>query len=282
MPRATLTWFTVAAGIGTVHAAASLYWALGGDALADTVGAWAVAWRTASPVAAGSTLAAIGLVKLTAASVPLTAARRGRPHGALRLVCWAGSALLVAYGLANTAAANLALTGMVGAVDDLAATRGHAWLWDPLFLAWGLALGVGLWQTRRRPAPGWRPARSDPERPQDPVLVLGQVPGEGETAEHLERQGERHGVVGHALLDPGGRGGRGDRELETEQQDGGGREGDSEGDGAEVAEVVHDGPSGGGWCPPRSSCAAPPTSGTTPQIGDPDPSDVAPRMPVSR
>src|SRR4051812_3856083 len=115
MPRAALTWFAVAAGLGTVHAAASLYWALGGDALADTVGAWS--------------------------------------QGVLRLVCWAGSALLVAYGLANTAAANLALTGIMGAVDDLAATRGHAWLWDPLFLAWGLALGVGLWQTRRRPAP---------------------------------------------------------------------------------------------------------------------------------
>ena len=68
------------------------------------------------------------------------------------MLCWAGSVLLVAYGLANTAVANLALVGVVGSVDDLAATRGHAWLWDPLFLAWGLALGVGLWQTRRRRA----------------------------------------------------------------------------------------------------------------------------------
>src|SRR3954449_7280906 len=87
MPRATLTWFIVAAGIGTVHAAASLYWALGGDALADTVGAWAVAWRTGSPVAAGLTLAAIGFVKLTAAAVPWRAARSGRTHGALRQLC---------------------------------------------------------------------------------------------------------------------------------------------------------------------------------------------------
>ncbi|CAN7393555.1 DUF3995 domain-containing protein [Terrabacter sp. LjRoot27] len=150
MHRASLTWFTIAAGVGTVHAAASLYWALGGDALADTVGAWAVAWRAGSPVAAGFALAAIGLVKLTAASVPWISARSGGPRGALRLLCWAGSVLLVAYGLANTAVANLALVGVVGSVDDLAATRGHAWLWDPLFLVWGLVLGVGLWQTRRR------------------------------------------------------------------------------------------------------------------------------------
>jgi hypothetical protein len=154
MPRAPyLTWFTVAAGIGTAHATASVYWALGGDALTHTIGAWAVAWRTGSPVAAGLSLAAIGLVKLAAAWVPWGAARSGGPRGRLRLVCWAGAAVLVAYGLANTAAANLALTGVLGPVNDLAATRGHAWLWDPLFLAWGLTLGVGLWRTRQAPAP---------------------------------------------------------------------------------------------------------------------------------
>ena len=149
MPRAPLTWFTVAAGIGTAHAAASVYWALGANALADTVGAWAVAWRTGSPVAAGLSLAAIGVAKLAAAWVPWNAARSGGPRGGLRLVCWAGAAVLVAYGLANTAAANLALTGVLGPVVDLVATRGHAWLWDPLFLAWGLALGPALADTTR-------------------------------------------------------------------------------------------------------------------------------------
>lgn len=152
MPRSTLTWFAVAAAIGTAHATASMYWALGGDALAETVGAWAVAWRAGSPVAAGLSLGAIGLVKLAAAWVPWGAARAGGPRGGLRLVCWAGAAVLVAYGLANAATANLALTGALGPVVDVAATRGHAWLWDPLFLAWGLTLGVALWRTRRAPA----------------------------------------------------------------------------------------------------------------------------------
>ncbi len=155
MPRASLTWFAVAAAIGTVHAAASLYWALGGDLLAGTVGAWAVAWRAGSPAAAGLALGAIGLVKLAGAWVPWAAARAGGPRGALRVLCWAGACLLVAYGLANTVAANVALTGVLGPVDDLVATRGHAWLWDPLFLAWGLTLGTGLWRTR----PAAHPAR---------------------------------------------------------------------------------------------------------------------------
>lgn len=148
MPRLAVTWCAVAAAFGCVHAAASLYWALGGDMLASTVGAWAVQWRTGSPVAAGATLATIALVKVVAAVVPWIAARSGGPRGALRVLCWAGSALLVAYGLVNAAAANLALSGVGGPVTDLSATRGHAWLWDPLFLAWGLALGAGLWKSR--------------------------------------------------------------------------------------------------------------------------------------
>jgi hypothetical protein len=151
-------WFTVAAAVGTVHAAASLYWAVGGDLLAQTVGAWAVQWRHASPVGAGAALGAIGLAKLAGAWVPWVASGRGGPRGGLRVACWIGAALLVVYGLANVVAANVALTGVLGPLDDPVATRGHAWLWDPLFLAWGLALAAGLWQSRRRPAPVERDA----------------------------------------------------------------------------------------------------------------------------
>ncbi|MBT9254278.1 hypothetical protein KMZ32_01045 [Phycicoccus sp. MAQZ13P-2] len=105
----------LAAALGTVHAVSSLAWAAGSPVLVATLGEWATSWRAESPVAAGLALAAI-----------------------------------VLYGLANTVAANLALTGALGPVDDLVAVRGHAWLWDPLFLAWGLALGAGLRRTRRR------------------------------------------------------------------------------------------------------------------------------------
>lgn len=145
-----LRWFTAAAALGTAHALASLYWALGGTALVGTVGAWALAWRRESPVAVGLVLAAIGAAKLAGAWVPWVAARRGGPRGVLRVLCWAGAALLTAYGLSNTVVANVALTGVLGPVDDLVAMQGHAWLWDPLFLAWGLTLAVGLWRTGRR------------------------------------------------------------------------------------------------------------------------------------
>ncbi|WP_404349371.1 DUF3995 domain-containing protein [Phycicoccus jejuensis] len=140
----------LAAGLGTVHAASSLAWAAGSPVLAATLGEWATSWRDESPVAAGLALAAIGLGKLAAAWVPLLAARRGGPRHGLRIAAWLVAAALVLYGLANTVAANLALTGGLGPVEDLVAVRGHAWLWDPLFLAWGLALAAGLRRTRRR------------------------------------------------------------------------------------------------------------------------------------
>ena len=159
MTRRDLPWFTAAAVLGTVHAVSSLYWALGGDLLADTVGSWAVAWRAGDPLAVGLALGAIGVAKLAGAWVPWAAARAGGPRRALRVACWLGAILLTAYGLSNTVVANLALTGALGAVDDVVAMQGHAWLWDPLFLAWGLTLGVGLWRTRpRRPAPRGRAA----------------------------------------------------------------------------------------------------------------------------
>ncbi len=157
--RPHLRWFTAAAVVGTVHATASLYWALGGNALVGTVGAWALDWRRESPATVGLVLGAIAAVKLAGAWVPWVAARRGGPRGALRLLCWVGAALLAAYGLSNTVVANVALTGVLGPVDDLVAMQGHAWLWDPLFLAWGLTLGTGLWRTGRL-RPGRRPAPS--------------------------------------------------------------------------------------------------------------------------
>lgn len=162
-PRRSLPWFAAAAALGTVHAAASLYWALGGDALSATVGEWAVSWRAESPLSAGLALGVIGVGKLAGAWVPWVAARGGGPRHGLRIAAWLGAVLLVGYGLANTLAANLALTGVLGPVGDLAATRGHAWLWDPLFLLWGLALAAGLRRSRgRRTVPEGTVRRPEP------------------------------------------------------------------------------------------------------------------------
>ena len=65
-----LVW--VAAAAGVVHAAFSLYWALGGTWLLATVGRWAVDLGRDEPALAGIALGLVTLVKLAAALVPVT------------------------------------------------------------------------------------------------------------------------------------------------------------------------------------------------------------------
>lgn len=133
--------------LGTLHAAVSLYWGAGGQWLLETLG------RRLTEAFAGWewVLLPVGLVKLAAAWVPLLAARAGWPLRRLtRGACWLGAAVLVVWGGLNTVVGNLVLAGAI--VPDGGFDRpgmvGHAFLWDPLFLAWGLALLVGLWGSR--------------------------------------------------------------------------------------------------------------------------------------
>ena len=141
---------------GLLHAAASLYWALGGRWLLETVGAWAVDLADTAPVAAGLALSGIALIKVLGAVVPLLveSGRWPGPRRCWRALEWAGGAGLLLYGGVNAVVAALVLTGVIRPDGgyDAAAMWGHAALWDPLFALWGLALLVGLWRSRRPPA----------------------------------------------------------------------------------------------------------------------------------
>jgi hypothetical protein len=99
-------------------------------------------------VAAGLALTAIALVKTAGAVVPLLVEAgllRGRRWW--RRTEWVGALLLVGYGAANMLGAWWQLSGIPKPPADLTATRGHAFLWDPLFCAWGLLLLLGLRST---------------------------------------------------------------------------------------------------------------------------------------
>lgn len=70
---------------------------------------------------------------------------------------WLAAVVLVVWGGASCVLANLALAGLLGdGPQDRAALIGHACLWDPVFLIWGLLLLLGL-------------RRSGPGRPQSPA-----------------------------------------------------------------------------------------------------------------
>lgn len=142
-------WLVLAALAGTVHALFSLYWAIGGDWLLETLGERIVTtfadmrW----------VLLPVGLVKLVAALAPLWFDRRGWPLRPLtRGLAWLGAVVLVVWGGLNTVVGQLVLAGAIRPDGgfDRPGMIGHAWLWDPLFLVWGLALLVHLAATRRR------------------------------------------------------------------------------------------------------------------------------------
>ncbi|WP_050683879.1 DUF3995 domain-containing protein [Arthrobacter sp. ZBG10] len=141
---------------GVLHAASSFYWAFGGRWLLATVGAWAVEAAEDAPAVTGLVLGAVGLVKLLAAVIPLVVAAGRAPWPRLwRVVCWAGAPVLVVYGGLNIAVSGAVLLGAtpVDGGFDRAAMAGHVFLWDPLFLIWGVALMVWLLCSRAPESP---------------------------------------------------------------------------------------------------------------------------------
>lgn len=148
-----------AAAVGLVHAAFSLYWAAGGRWLLRTVGSWAVQLADSRPLAVAAVLGLVTAVKIAGALLPVVVQTRPvRGRRQWRLLFWAGSVILVLYGLANVVIGWAVLGGLFvpdGGYDS-SALIGHAALWDPLFLLWGLVLAAGLRLTQvsviRRPA----------------------------------------------------------------------------------------------------------------------------------
>lgn len=149
--RPGLGWFVGAAALGVAHAIPSAYWALGGTALVETVGAVAEEFQRADPLVAGAMLGAVALGKLAAALIPLwSEARRPRSRPFWRVVSWIGGVGLVLWALYGMSGAALQLLGVLvpSSGVDVAGALGHLLLWDPLFLAWGASLLVGLWRSR--------------------------------------------------------------------------------------------------------------------------------------
>lgn len=152
-PAHTHRFFIAAAAAGIAHALPSLYWAMGGTALVSTLGEWAARWQRESPGEVAVLLSLIFLAKLAGAALPLVNERGLLPAPRLwRGLFWCAAVLLVAYGASNVIAALAALTGVIGTAQtmDTAALVGHAFLWDPLFLLWGLLLAAALTMSRPR------------------------------------------------------------------------------------------------------------------------------------
>ena len=130
--------------VGALFTGVSLYWALGGTWLLDTVGV---------VTAGGSALIwAAVLVKVVATVLPLQLIRVRPFHQqrALRMLVWAEAIVLTGYGLVLSVVGWLVQAGVISAsaTADHRALAWHAFLWDPWFLLWGLLVTALLLATR--------------------------------------------------------------------------------------------------------------------------------------
>jgi len=141
--------------VGLLYAAVSLYWALGGGWLLDTVGASLTqASRSASALVVIAVWFAVGL-KVIASVLPLPATAAIAPGSLrwrrlIRTLSWIEAGILTIYGLIWTAVGLLVQAGLVGtsATADHRALAWHAYLWDPWFLVWGVLVTAALLRSR--------------------------------------------------------------------------------------------------------------------------------------
>jgi hypothetical protein len=149
----------VAAALGLAYAMVSAYWASGGTVLLDTVGgSLERAGRTGDAVVILG-LWAVVVLKLIAAALPawaITPPTSGRVKFAVWRLALIEATVLTGYGFVLTAAGLLVHFGVIssGARADRRALAWHAFVWDPWFLIWGLAVAAAIHQARRARSSG--------------------------------------------------------------------------------------------------------------------------------
>jgi hypothetical protein len=142
---------------GLAYAAISVYWALGGTWLLDTIGGTLEQQGRAGNPGIILAVWAAAVLKIIGAIVPLAAAGV-RPRQAttgqrrqMRVLAWLEAAILTIYGLVLTGAGLLVQSGVIAsaASADHRALAWHAYLWDPWFLLWGVLITAALVRSRQ-------------------------------------------------------------------------------------------------------------------------------------
>ncbi len=134
----------VAACLATLSAAVSVYWALGGTALLDTVGGTIERMARRRDAGALALIAVVVAAKLVAAAIAMAATRWPPTLRAGRLVGLGNRLIglgLTLYGGVLVIAGALVLTGGIhsDASTDRHALRWHVACWDLWFFVWGVA-----------------------------------------------------------------------------------------------------------------------------------------------
>ena len=142
--------------VGLAYAAISVYWAVGGRWLLNTVGIPLSQPGQAGHLAGLLAVWGAAAVKAVAAVLPLLAigvwprTANGGLRRLARVLTWIEAAILVGYGLVLTASGLPVQAGVIKAAAhaDRLAMKWHAYLWDPWFLIWGIFVFLALWRSR--------------------------------------------------------------------------------------------------------------------------------------
>ena len=158
----------VACVAGLAYAAISVYWALGGTWLLDTVAGTLEQQGRAGNSGIIVAVWTAAILKIIGAIVPLAAAGV-TPRQAttvhrrqVRVLAWLEAAILTTYGLVLTGAGLLVQSGAIApaASADHRALAWHVYLWDPWFLLWGVLVTAALIRSREPHAARTAPGRS--------------------------------------------------------------------------------------------------------------------------
>ena len=122
--------------VGLLYAAVSIYWGLGGTGLSDTVGGSLEEQGHAGNSGVMLAVWAAVVIKMIAAALPLMALRglfKPARDRTVWVLAWAEAAILIVYGLVQTAAGLLVQADVIHAstTADHRALAWHAYLWDP-------------------------------------------------------------------------------------------------------------------------------------------------------
>lgn|SRR5262245_7080443 len=147
----------LACALGLGQALISAYWALGGTALLDTIGGSLERWgREREPALIAGLWLIVAVKVIVAVAAPVLAGAGPRWLVAWisgrvpRILGWVAAIVLVLYGGVLTVAGLLVQAGAFEVASDAnrRALAWHAYVWDPWFLAWGVAFCVSLWLSR--------------------------------------------------------------------------------------------------------------------------------------
>ena len=131
---------------GSLHSLATFYWSFGGNIGLATVGYWTIEFKQNYGMKFLIVLLFVGILKLAATWIPIILIFK--ENKLINIISYTGGTFLIVYGGMNTISGWLKLLGVIS-IDFKLSIIGQSFIWDPLFLLWGMGLLIFLNSKRK-------------------------------------------------------------------------------------------------------------------------------------